>query len=146
MALDVSFRNATPEDAARLSDLGGPLFESDQQRAKWLEGWMRDGDHGLIADKDDARVGVAWYRRLPSPFAPDLPVAQASLRVSPDHARQGIGTTLMRLLLVAAQANGEHGLGAEVSERVRHGAVRRLVELFAAQSHPGSQGSSELRR
>ena len=114
MALDVSFRNATPEDATTLSDLGGPLFESDEQRARWLEGWMRDGDHGVIAEKDGAPVGVAWYRRLPSPLAPDLPVAQASLRVSPDHARQGIGTTLMRLLLVAAQATGEHGLGAEV--------------------------------
>jgi hypothetical protein len=30
----------------------------------------------LRCDEDGAPVGVAWYRRLPSPFAPDLPVAQ----------------------------------------------------------------------
>ena len=122
----ISLRPATVDDLPFLWDmLYESAFTTDEQRAAWradpqrpadlvkyLEGWMRAGDVGFVAqDADGTPAGAAWYRMfdasdrgdgiLAMPGVPELAIA-----VEPAFRRRGVGFALMRALLGAAAAEG----------------------------------------
>jgi GNAT superfamily N-acetyltransferase len=136
---DIVYRRAGPNDGALLVELGGSIFQNDEHRATWTDDWMRQGDGGVVAELDGVPIGVAWYRCLPSPLDAEAIVAQASLRVAEEHRRGGIGTTLLRELMVAADADGHRGLGGQVLKRnvaaVRAAASAGLEDTGGTQAH-----------
>ena len=76
--------------------------------AKYVEGFGRAGDAGVVAEMGGRGVGAAWYRRLPAEapgygfVAADVP--ELTLAVAADARGHGIGSVLMRRLLEAARA------------------------------------------
>ena len=78
---------------------------------KYVEGWGRAGDDGVIALERDAHpLGAAWYRCYPvdapgygfiSPTIPEITIA-----VSVSARNQGIGSALLEALIVSAQKQG----------------------------------------
>lgn len=142
----VTIRPATMADVSFLWDM---LFESafttDEERAAWrrdpqppadllkyLDGWGRPGDTGVVAHADDgARVGAAWYRLFPAANRGDGILAESgvpelAIAVEPRHRGCGIGGDLLRALERQAAAEGYRRLRLSVDPRnVR---ARRLYE------------------
>ena len=89
---------------------------------KYLDGWGRPGDAGVVAvDETDQRLGAAWYRRFPvdAPgygfVAPDIP--ELAIGVIPGARGRGIGTALLDALVRHARANGERALSLSVDRQ-----------------------------
>lgn len=67
---------------------------------KYVDGWGRPGDLGVIADDD---LGAAWIRRFTKEdhgygfVAPDVP--ELSIGVAKDARGRGVGTALLEELL-----------------------------------------------
>ena len=76
--------------------------------ARYVEGWCREGDRGLVAELDaDVWVGAAWLRLWSagdrgygylSETIPELAIA-----VLPDYRAQGVGTALLARVLQQAR-------------------------------------------
>jgi ribosomal protein S18 acetylase RimI-like enzyme len=85
---------------------------SDPIRSRYLAGWPRPGDGGVVAETPDGVevVGAAWYRLL----AADRPglgyvatgVPELTLGVRPMWRAQGVGRALLQALLRKAAAAG----------------------------------------
>jgi ribosomal protein S18 acetylase RimI-like enzyme len=80
---------------------------TDPHAARYLTGWPRRGDFGIIAETDTGEpIGAAWARYLPVDepgygyVAPDVP--ELSLGVLPGHRGHGHGRALMESLIRAA--------------------------------------------
>lgn len=109
-----------------------PRFE-DAVRAPhvvpWIDGWMRDGDIGIVA-VDDVALGASWCRRF-SGHEPGLsgfvdgetPVL--AIAVAADQRGRGIGTALLEQLVVAARVAGVPALSLSVG---RSNPALRLYE------------------
>jgi len=96
--------------------------------AKYLIGWQRPGDFGVIAAQHGEILGAAWARRfstaeLRSPYG-DEATPKVSIGVKPEARRQGVGEKLMRTLIGEA---ARRGLGLCLSVRTDNPA-RRLYE------------------
>jgi ribosomal protein S18 acetylase RimI-like enzyme len=86
---------------------------------KYIEGWGRSGDAGVIAvDQTERPCGAAWYRLYPdeapgygfvSPTIPELTIG-----VCDDARGQGIGHALLQALIVLAQRQGYATLSLSV--------------------------------
>jgi GNAT superfamily N-acetyltransferase len=88
---------------------------------RFLDGWGRTGDVGVLALDDQERaLGAAWARLLDDPLLRDdrgAPVAEVAIAVE-DHARgQGIGGALLDSLADAAASAGHRELPPRVSPR-----------------------------
>ncbi len=97
---------------------------------KYLEGWGRPGDAGVIAvDKGGRPLGAAWYRLFP----PDDPgygfvardVPELSIGVHEEARGQGIGKALLDALLALAREQGAPALSLSVD---RQNPALRLYE------------------
>ena len=84
----------------------------------WIEGWMRAGDLGIIAD-DALPVGAAWCRRftghetgLAGFINHDTPVL--AIAVAEQHRNRGLGAALLDELAAAARAEGIAALSLSV--------------------------------
>lgn len=139
-----TIRPTTPDDVPFLWDM---LWEaaavSPEMRArgkeaaltrpenrKYLAGWGRPGDAGVVAiDQTGQRLGAAWYRRFPvdAPgygfISPDIP--EISIGVVPEARGRGVGGALLEALLALACARGERALSLSVE---RQNPARALYE------------------
>lgn len=86
------------------------ILENPRAR-RYVTGWMRPGDCGVIAvDQQGAAVGACWARIFPA----DAPgggfvaagVPELVLGVRPLWRAQGIGRTLLRELMSVARSRG----------------------------------------
>jgi len=92
------------EEALALPDIG-----------RYVDGWGRPFDLGVIADED---VGAAWVRLFTNDdhgygfVAPDVP--ELSIGVLPDARGRGVGTALLSDLLAHARAAGHPSVSLSV--------------------------------
>lgn len=131
--------NIRPATTADLPFLWEMLFESafttDERRAAWralhnrvvqgrpepqrpaalvkyLEGWGRPGDAGVVArDSDGACVGAAWYRLFGGADRGDgvravRDVPELAIAVEPAHRGRGVGGELLASLARTAKDGG----------------------------------------
>jgi GNAT superfamily N-acetyltransferase len=94
---------------------------------KYVEGWPREGDAGVIAEDEQGRpIGAAWFclfdPRDPGYgfVADDIP--EVSIGVLPGRRGQGLGDLLLTELEDEARRRGLRGLSlsVEIANRARH--------------------------
>ena len=97
---------------------------------KYLAGWGRPGDAGVVAfDDTGQRLGAAWYRAFPveAPgygfVAADVP--ELSIGVREDARGRGVGTALIEALLRTARNQGYRAVSLSVD---RENPARALYE------------------
>lgn len=128
--VNLTTRRATPDDvpflwdmlyeaAYPLPDLRPPPpfdeFRSDGFHDRYITGWGRDGDLGLIAEAADGRqLGAAWFRLFTNQFhahaflGEDVP--ELSIAVGREHRGQGVGAAQLARLIVEASEHGFHAI------------------------------------
>jgi ribosomal protein S18 acetylase RimI-like enzyme len=89
--------------------------------ARYVVGWGRPGDAGLVAVSEvGVQMGAAWYRLFDetdhgygfvSPTVPELGIAMSS-----DYRGQGLGRILMRGLIRLASDEARPGLSLSVEQ------------------------------
>jgi ribosomal protein S18 acetylase RimI-like enzyme len=123
---DMAWEAAGPSMRAlgREATLAHPLVR------RYLDGWGRPGDAGVVAvAADGQRLGVACYRRFPAEapgwgfVAADIP--ELSIAVVAEARGQGIGSALLDALLALAREQGYRALSLSVR---RENPARRLYE------------------
>lgn len=127
-----SLRRATQTDAMFLGDM---LVEAANWRAggvrprhevltsvdhrRYLAGWKRSADDGLVAiGEDEVSVGAAWYRVLPQ-NAPGfgfigVAVPELIVGVHPLWRARGVGRSLLRGIVQLAGAEGHARISLSV--------------------------------
>lgn len=96
---------------------------------RYVIGWGREGDAGVIALDDGFPVGAAWYRRFtadePGYGFVDEATPELAIAVVPSRRGRGIGELMLSALLERARAEGH----AQVSLSVeRQNPALRLYE------------------
>src|SRR4029077_1080027 len=92
---------------------------ADKRYARYLAGWPRQGDYGLVAEQDGP-VGAAWYRTYTEAIhgygfvAEDVP--ELSIAVIASCRREGIGRRLLIDLIEASVVQGYPALSLSVAE------------------------------
>jgi len=92
---------------------------ADRRYAMYLDGWPRQGDHGLVAERDGP-VGAAWYRTYTEAshgygfVGEDVP--ELSIAVIASRRHEGIGRRLLGELIDASVAQGYRALSLSVVE------------------------------
>jgi GNAT superfamily N-acetyltransferase len=118
---------------AGIRALGKDAALNRPENRKYVEGWGRPGDAGVVAlDDSGQRLGAAWYRRFPAEatgygyIAPDVP--ELAISVVAMARGRGIGSALLDALLTVAREQGERALSLAVDRRnparalyLRHG-------------------------
>jgi ribosomal protein S18 acetylase RimI-like enzyme len=98
---------STPEELA-----------ADSHHSRYLEGWVREGDAGVVAELDGRPVGAAWYRTFsvsePGYGFLDQETPEISVAVEPDQRGRGVGTALLRALCELARQEGIAALSLSV--------------------------------
>jgi ribosomal protein S18 acetylase RimI-like enzyme len=93
------------------------------------EGWGRPGDTGLVAEQDQVRLGLVWYRMFTDashgegfvdPQTPEIAVA-----VVEGHRGKGLGSALMKAAHDRARAQGIRRISLSVDH---DNPARRLYE------------------
>ena len=101
---------------------------ADPRYARYLAGWPRPGDHGLVAEQAEP-LGAAWYRTYTATshgfgfVAEDVP--ELSIAVVASRRHEGIGRRLLTELIEASVTQGCRALSLSVSE---NNPARRLYE------------------
>jgi ribosomal protein S18 acetylase RimI-like enzyme len=124
---DLHLRDARPEDLGLLIALlleavnwnpdRRPIapeeLNATPQLQRYIEGWSRPGDHGVVALIGDERghaAGAAWIRRFTAGYPGfgfvNEQTPEMTLAVSPGYRRRGIGRALCLALLDRAQNSG----------------------------------------
>jgi ribosomal protein S18 acetylase RimI-like enzyme len=105
---------------------GDARFTHEQIRAEpalshYLDGWMRAGDFGVVAQtRAGAGAGAAWCRTFAADEAgygfvsADIP--ELTIGVLPDHRGAGIGTALMTGLLALGRSRGLRAISLSVED------------------------------
>ncbi len=125
---DMLYEAAAVAESMRM--LGKERALSLPVNRKYLEGWGRPGDSGVIAvDEAGQSLGAAWYR-LHSEGAPGYgfvssTIPELTIGVRADARGQGIGHALLRALIVLAQNQGYTALSLSVD---RNNPARHLYE------------------
>ena len=92
--------------------------------ARYVAGWGRPGDLGVVAEEDGAPVGAAWLRRWAGAARGygfvDAETPELSVSVLPGRRGRGVGTALLRHLLGAAAGRfGAVSLSVSVTNPAR---------------------------
>lgn len=97
---------------------------------RYLTGWGRPGDAGVVAVSEDGqRLGAAWYRLFPGDepgwgfVAADVP--ELSIGVAGAARGRGVGGALLAALVALAREHGHRTLSLSVD---RQNPARRLYE------------------
>ncbi len=115
--------------------------------AKYVDGFGRPGDAGVVAAVDGQDVGAAWYRLLPADdpgygfVAADIP--EITLGVASQARGRGIGTALMQRLLDRAVADRIAALSLSVEP---DNAATRLYTALGFEPVGESGGSITMLR
>lgn len=153
----MQMRGATAEDADYLLDMlveacnwsgqrrvSRTAVEADPQLRKYVSGWPRDHDVGVVAIDDHAgRIGAAWARTFTAAepgygyVADDVP--EISMAVDPRWRGRGVGRRLLSSLIELAQ---ERGWGA-LSLSVEDGNRARQLYRAAGFATVGRSGTSD---
>ena len=104
--------------AWRLDATAAYAMAPGPHHARYIEGWGREGDAGVVALDDGEAVGAAWYRR----FSADEPgygfidedTPEVSIAVDFGHRGRGAGTALLRALCERAAHDGIAALSLSV--------------------------------
>lgn len=97
-----------------------PLEEvlADEHVRRYVDGWGRPGDGGVIAEVGGAPAGACWWRLFNAArhgwgfVAADVP--ELSLAVGPAWRRRGIGTRLLTAAIEQARAEGHAAVSLSV--------------------------------
>jgi ribosomal protein S18 acetylase RimI-like enzyme len=116
--------------------LSNPVF------ARYVDGWRRPGDAGVVAERDGEAIGAAWYRL----FTADTPgygfvderTPELGIAVVPLYRRHGVGTALLDALIERAREDGYPALSLSVEPSNRS----RLMYERAGFVRVGEQGGS----
>jgi ribosomal protein S18 acetylase RimI-like enzyme len=110
---------------------------ADPRIRKYVDDWGQPGDVGFIAEIEGVRAGAVWCRNVPcltEEFA-DLP--ELGIGLCEDFQNTGLGTSLMRQLLIAARA--EHP-GIRLGVHPENARAIRLYENFGFQVYAQQTG------
>jgi GNAT superfamily N-acetyltransferase len=117
-------RPAGPRDARFLSDMLRHAYywhvgeDPDKPVARYVRGWGRPGDVGVVAVEPSGPVGAAWYRRFPEREAGfgfvDERTPELTIAVVPARRGRGLGKELMEALLEQARRDGVERLSLSV--------------------------------
>lgn len=135
MPFSYRIRTAVPSDGAFLGDMAveaanwrsraaQPRHQvlSAQEHGRYIAGWMRPGDAGVVAvDEADGPIGAAWYRVFPH-MAPGFgyvgtAVPELIIGVRPIWRAHGVGRALLQRIADDARDAGY----ARLSLSVEHG-------------------------
>jgi GNAT superfamily N-acetyltransferase len=119
-------RAAGPQDVRFLRDMLRHAYywrmneSADLPVARYVIGWGRPGDAGLLALDDANPVGAAWYRLFSSEepgfgFV-DKSTPELTIAVVPSRRGKGFGHELMTGLLERAERAGFHALSLSVEK------------------------------
>jgi GNAT superfamily N-acetyltransferase len=93
---------------------------ADLPVARYVLGWGRPGDAGLVALDDANPVGAAWYRLFsraePGFGFVDESTPELTIAVVPSRRGKGFGHELMTGLLERARRGGYHALSLSVAK------------------------------
>ena len=109
-----------PPGAAPLA----PAAVREPPLAKYVVGWMREGDGGFAAEVGGAPIGAVWWRLWRGAergygFV-DADTPEASMAVEPAHRGRGIGTALLRAAIAeTTQRQGGLSLSVALSNPAR---------------------------
>jgi ribosomal protein S18 acetylase RimI-like enzyme len=153
----VDYRAATPADEPFLREMLWLAYNWRDQSVpadhwpdpdgprRYLEGFGRPGDGGVIAEAAGGPAGAAWYRLLPAAdagygyVADDVP--ELTIGVAAAHRGQGVAAELLERLKATAAADGFRALSLSV-EPDNH--ARRIYERAGFEPAGGSGGSVTL--
>lgn len=109
-------------EAAHMADDGATSVREAQahpELARYLQGWMRPGDVGVIAqDRLGTPLGAAWVRfwseheRGYGYVQDDVP--ELAIAVAPEHRGRGVGREMLTHLIHLLQAEGYPGISLSV--------------------------------
>ena len=92
--------------------------DPDRPIARYVRGWGRPGDAGVVAVEPSGPVGAAWYRRFPEREAGfgfvDEQTPEVTIAVVPARRGRGLGKELMEALLEQARRDGIQRLSLSV--------------------------------
>jgi GNAT superfamily N-acetyltransferase len=114
---------------------------ADPRYARYLTGWPRHGDYGLIAELDEP-VGAAWYRTFTGEtrgygfVAEDVP--ELSIAVVASRRREGIGRRLLVELIEASVAEGHPAVSLSVAEDNPARGLYASTGFVPVEQHGGS--------
>ena len=116
---------------------------SDPRTARYIAGWPRATDLGLIAEVGPEPAGAAWVRFFPAEdpgygfVSPDVP--ELTIAVTPAWRGRGVGRALLRAIAVRAGEAGIRQVSLSV-ERKNYARGLYLSERYvvADASHPQS--------
>jgi ribosomal protein S18 acetylase RimI-like enzyme len=96
---------------------------------KYLSGWKKDDDVGIIAEIEGEAVGAAWTRRFENADAGgygfvDNETPELCLAISEKYRGMGVGTVLMQALLRELKGLGYQKISLSVDK------VNRAVTLY----------------
>ncbi len=94
----------------------------DPRVGRYLEGWGREGDLGLIAvAAGGERIGASWCRRFsaqrPGHGFVDAQTPELAIAVADGWRGRGVGTLLLAGLLTEARGSGYRAVSLSVSRR-----------------------------
>ena len=88
--------------------------------ARYVEGWGRPGDRGLILIDESFPVGAAWYRQFtaerPGYGFVDEQTPELTIAVVPSRRGRGFGAELLTALLEQAREDGHSSLSLSVEK------------------------------
>jgi RimJ/RimL family protein N-acetyltransferase len=87
---------------------------TEHELSMFVEGFGRDGDYGIIAQKDGKDIGAAWYRRYPREGSE--PPYELSIALEENYTGQGNGPKMISKLMRHANENGIETMGLQVHE------------------------------
>jgi ribosomal protein S18 acetylase RimI-like enzyme len=153
----VVYRAATPADEPFLREMlwlaynwrdqsvGGDHWPDPDGPRRYVEGFGRAGDGGVIAEAGGEPAGAAWYRLLPAAdagygyVADDVP--ELTIGVGAAYRGQGVAAELLERLKATAAADGFRALSLSV-EPDNH--ARRIYARAGFEPSGGTGGSVTL--
>ncbi len=118
---DMLFESAFTTDEARAAWRSDP--QPPQELRKYLDGYSRSGDAGVIAENEERKpVGACWYRIFAAHDRGDGILAHANvpelaIAVAPEHRGRGIGRDLLEALARRAKDDGYRRLMLSVDPK-----------------------------
>jgi len=146
---DATFIRAISAYAARWREQGAVDTEpvmTDDHVARYVEGWGRPGDMGVVAEIDGKGIGASWIRLFDRErpgygfIAESIP--ELSIAVLPAWRGRGTGSSLLRGLLVDARTAGFAAVSLSVE---LDNPARRLYRDLGFERVEQHQGSWTMR-